>query len=137
MYAPPAYPPAGPAYPAGPGGPLTREQARAKLIFPGIALACVSGLLILVFILDLVLFATGMPIGMTSGVPPEMQEWIRPFTIAVCIFAALANVFNVVAAIQMVRVRTWGLALAGCIVAAIPLTSSARASSSTPRAPTR
>ncbi len=125
MYAPPAYPPAGPAYPAGPVGPLTREQARAKLIFPGIALACVSGLLILVFILDLVLFATGMPIGATSGVPPEMQEWIRPFTIAVCIFAALANVFNVVAAIQMVRVRTWGLALAGCIVAAIPLTSSA------------
>jgi hypothetical protein len=125
MYAPPAYPPAGPAYPPGPGGPLTREQARAKLMFPGIALACVSGLLILVFILDLVLFATGMPIGATSGVPPEMQEWIRPFTIAVCIFAALANVFNVVAAIQMVRVRTWGLALAGCIVAAIPLTSSA------------
>ena len=77
MYAPPAYPPAGPAYPAGPVGPLTREQARAKLIFPGIALACVSGLLILVFILDLVLFATGMPIGATSGVPPEMQEWIR------------------------------------------------------------
>lgn len=125
MYAPPAYPPAGPAYPAGPGGPLTREQVRAKLMFPGIALACVSGLLILVFLLDLVLFATGMPLGAATGVPPEMQEWIRPFTIAVCIFAALANVFNVVAAIQMVRVRTWGLALAGCIVAAIPLTSSA------------
>jgi hypothetical protein len=122
MYAPPAYPPAGPA---GPAGPLTREQARSKLIVQGIALACISGLLIMVFLLDLVLFATGAPIGMTSGVPPEMAEWVRPFTIAVCIFAALANVFNVVAAIQMVRVRYWGLALAGCIVAAIPITSSA------------
>jgi hypothetical protein len=91
----------------------------------GIALACISGLLILVFLLDLVLFASGMPIGTTTGVPPEMAGWVQPFTIAVCIFAALANVFNVVAAIQMIRVRSWGLALAGCIVAAIPITSSA------------
>jgi hypothetical protein len=75
-----------------------------------------------------VLFATGMPIGSTAttpGMTPEMQAWIRPFTIGVCVFAALANGFNVFAAIQMVRVRMWGLALAGCIVAAIPLTSSA------------
>jgi hypothetical protein len=84
----------------------------------GIALACISGLLILVFLLDLVLFASGMPIGTTTGVPPEMAGWVQPF-------AALANVFNVVAAIQMIRVRSWGLALAGCIVAAIPITSSA------------
>src|SRR5580704_288608 len=124
MYAPPAYPPAPQPAPF-PLAPLTREQARSKLIVQGIALACVSGLLIAVFLLDLVLFATGMPIGATSGVPPEMQEWIRPFTIAVCIFAALANVFNVFAAIQMIRVRHWGLALAGCIITAIPLTSSA------------
>ncbi|MGD0525566.1 MAG: hypothetical protein ABSE49_10500 [Polyangiaceae bacterium] len=129
MYAPPAYPPApapGDAYAQ--AGALTREQARSKLIVPGIALAVISGLLILVFLLDLVLFATGMPIGATAGTPgmtPEMQEWVRPFTIAVCIFAALANVFNVFAAIQMLRVRMWGLALAGCIVAAIPITSSA------------
>jgi hypothetical protein len=125
MYAPPAYPPAGPAGPLGPAYPLTREQARSKLIVQGIALACISGLLILVFLLDLVLFATGMPLGTTPGVSPEMAEWVRPFTIAVCIFAALANAFNVVAAIQMVRVRSWGLAFAGCIVAAIPITSSA------------
>ncbi|HEX3345087.1 MAG TPA: hypothetical protein VHS09_10975 [Polyangiaceae bacterium] len=125
MYAPPAYPPAGPPDLAGPGMPLTREQARSKIIVQGIALATISGLLILVFLLDLFLFANGMPIGATSSVPPEMQAWIRPFTIAVCIFAALANVFNVVAAVQMLRVRSWGLALAGCIVAAIPVTSSA------------
>jgi len=128
MYAPPAYPSAGPPGPAGLAGlagPLTREQARSKLIVQGIALACISGLLICVFLLDLVLFASGMPIGATSGVPPEMQAWVQPFTIAVCIFAALANVFNVVAAIQMIRVRHWGIAFAGCIVAAIPITSSA------------
>jgi hypothetical protein len=130
MYAPPAYPPAyppGPPGPAGLAGALTRDEARSKLIVPGIALACISGLLIAVFLLDLVLFASGMPLGTTTaaGVPPDMAEWVRPFTIAVCIFAALANAFNVFAAIQMVRVRTWGLALAGCIVAAIPLTSSA------------
>jgi len=128
MYAPPAYPPVGPAGPASPpgfAGALTREQARSKLIVQAIALMCISGLLILVFLLDLFLFASGMPIGAAGSVPPDMAEWVRPFTIAVCIFAALANVFNVVAAIQMLRVRTWGLALAGCIVAAIPLTSSA------------
>ena len=104
---------------------LTRDEARSRLIVPGIALACISGLLIAVFLLDLVLVASGMPIGGAVGVPPDMAEWVRPFTIAVCIFAALANVFNVIAAIQMVRVRSWGLALAGCIVAAIPNTSSA------------
>jgi hypothetical protein len=129
MYAPPAYPPAyPPTDPAAPPGALTREQVRSKLIVQGIALACISGLLILVFLLDLVLFSTGMPIGATAGSPgmtPEMQEWVRPFTIAVCIFAALANGFNVFAAIQMIRVRMWGLALAGCIVSAIPITSSA------------
>ena len=127
MYAPPAYPPVGPAGPPGVAGALTRDEARSKLIVPGIALACVCGLLIGVFLLDLVLFASGMPLttGTSSGVPPEMAEWVRPFTIAVCIFAAVANAFNVFAAIQMVRVRSWGLALAGCIVAAIPLTSSA------------
>jgi hypothetical protein len=118
MYAPPQAQPQPPQS-------LTRDEARSKLIVPGIALACISGLLICVFLLDLVLIAGGMPLGETPGVPPDMAEWIRPFTIAVCIFAALANVFNVVAAIQMVRVRTWGLALAGCIVAAIPITSSA------------
>ncbi|HEY3822062.1 MAG TPA: hypothetical protein VGL81_33075 [Polyangiaceae bacterium] len=122
MYAPPAYPPVGPA---GPAGALTREQARSRLIVQGIALACISGLLILVFLLDLFLFASGFPIGPAGGVPPEMQAWIRPFTIGVCIFAALANGFNVVCAVQMIRVRSWGLALAGCIVTAIPLTSSA------------
>jgi hypothetical protein len=126
MYAPPAYPPVGPQG-SGPAGSLTRDEARSRLIVPGIALACISGLLIAVFLLDLVLFASGMPLttGTSTGVPPEMAEWVRPFTIAVCIFAAVANAFNVFAAIQMVRVRSWGLALAGCIVAAIPLTSSA------------
>jgi hypothetical protein len=119
MYAPPQ------ALPAPLSAPLTRDEARSKLIVQGIALASISGLLICVFLLDLILFATGMPIGAASGVPPEMQDWIRPFTIAVCVFAALANAFNVFAAIQMIRVRTWGLALAGCIVSAIPVTSSA------------
>ena len=124
MYAPPAYPPAATGGPAAPAVSLTREQARAKLIVPGIALACISGLLILIFLLDLVIFASGMPIGAVSNVPPEMVQWMHPLMIGVCIFAALANVFNLVAAIQMARVRMWGLALAGAIVAAIPVTSS-------------
>jgi hypothetical protein len=121
VYAPPAYPPLD--QPPG----LTAEQARSKLIVPGIILAVLSGLLIIVFLLDLLLFASGAPpdfFGMGGGgggMPP-----ISPvFIMGVCVFAALANAFNLFAAIQMVRVRTWGLAFAGCVVAAIPISTSA------------
>ncbi len=120
MYANPAYP--SPDQPPG----LTPEQARSRLVVPGIVLAVLSGLLIVVFLLDLLLFASGYPLsfpGMGGGA--EMPVISPPFLIGVCIFGALANAFNLFAAIQMVRVRTWGLAFAGCIVAAIPLTTSA------------
>jgi hypothetical protein len=92
---------------------------------PGIALACLSGILILIFLLDLVIFASGSNIGMAKGMTPNMQEMMHPLMIGVCIFGILANAFNVFAAIQMVRVRMWGVAFAGCIITAIPLTSSA------------
>ena len=120
MYAPPAYP--SPYEPPG----LTAEQARSRLIVPGIILAVLSGLLIIVFLLDLLLFASGMPLNLPGmGASGGMDEISPVFIMGVCIFAALANAFNLFAAIQMVRVRTWGLAFAGCIVAAIPITTSA------------
>jgi hypothetical protein len=120
VYAPPAYQAPQPLE-------MSAEQARSKLIVPGIILACLSGLLVLVFLLDTLLFASGMPLTMPGGGAAGSPFGDLPpgFLIGVCLFASLANVFNLVAAIQMVRVRMWGLALAGCIVAAIPLTSSA------------
>jgi hypothetical protein len=106
---------------------MSPEQARSRLIVPGIILACLSGLLVIVFLLDLLLFASGMPLTLPGGgaAGNPFGELPPGFLIGVCLFASLANVFNLVAAIQMVRVRMWGLALAGCIVVALPLTSSA------------
>jgi hypothetical protein len=126
-YAPPqqlAYPPA----PAGPPG-LDEQQARSKLMVPGIAIAILASILILVFILDLVMAATGN-FGSTGRSSPLSSSGMDAFTgpaflIGVCIFAMLMNGFVLFSMIQMLRLRTWGLALAGCIVTIIPLSSSA------------
>ena len=117
MYAPPAAPPQPPQTPS-------VEQARSQLLFPAIVLAVLSGLLILVFMFDLLLVGFGDPIRIPDGSGGTV-ELPRAFLIGTCIWAMLANVFNMVAAIQMARVRWWGMAIAGCIVAAIPLTTSA------------
>ena len=117
MYAPPGAPAQQPQT-------LTVEQARSQLLFPAIVLACLSGLLIFVFMFDLLLVAFGEPIRIPDGSGGTI-ELPRVFLIATCIWAMFANVFNLAAAIQMARVRMWGLAIAGCIIAAIPLTTSA------------
>jgi hypothetical protein len=103
----------------------TPEQARSRLMVPGIILAVLSGLLILVFLLDLLLFASGAPPGFFGSGASAGMDLSPGFLMGVCVFGALANGFNLFAAIQMVRVRTWGLAFAGCIVVALPITSSA------------
>jgi hypothetical protein len=123
MYLPPGFP-MHPARPE-PPEPLAPRTARSRLIVPAIALICLSGLLIGVFALDFVLVIPGTPVVGFEGVPPEAKAWMHPLLLAICVFGMLANVFNMVAAIQMLRVRTWGLALAGCIVAALPFVSSA------------
>jgi hypothetical protein len=108
--------------------PLTTEAARAKLIVPAIALASLSGLLVLAFVLDLVLCLVAPDQFMRDlrvSLPPPAQPYVRTMFAAVCVFALLGNAFNLIAAIQMTRLRMWWLAMAGCIVAAIPLTSSA------------
>ena len=116
-----------PGYPAYPGQPVPvgpdPQQARSRVMFPAIAICVVSGLLILVFLLDLVMAATGsfnMPTG--SG---DLDRFMGPgFLIGVCLFAMLLNGFVIFSMVQMMRLKTWGLALAGCIVSALPLSSS-------------
>jgi len=122
MYFPPGFPmqPARPEPPV----PLAPRTARSRLIVPAVALLCLSGVLIGVFALDFFVVVPGTPIVGLEGVPPEMKARMHPLLLTMCIFGMLANLFNVVAAIQMLRVRSWGLALAGCIVAAVPLVSS-------------
>jgi hypothetical protein len=126
-YASPGFP--SPGFPVQGQGPhaLTREQARSKLIVPAIGLIAVSGILILLFTLDAVLFAAGG--GFNGGFPgltPQASSILTPgFFIGVMVFAALANAFTLVCAVQLLRVRMWGLAFAGAIVSALPLTSSA------------
>jgi hypothetical protein len=102
---------------------LASEAARARLIVPGLALMCTSALLGALFLLEFIVVASGTVMEGFERVPPEVQKSMHPFLLAGCAFAALANVFNFVAAIQMVRLRTWGVALAGCIGAGLPLFS--------------
>ena len=123
MYFPPGFP-MQPARPD-PPEPLASRTARSRLLVPAVALMCLSGLLIGVFAIDLVVVVPGMPLVGLEGVPPEAKAWMHPLLLGICIFGMAANVFNVVAAVQMLRVRTWGLALAGCIVATLPFVSSA------------
>jgi hypothetical protein len=114
----PGYPP-----PAAPPGP-DAQQARSRILFPAIALTVLSGILILVFVLDLILAATG-GFNAALGSGGGLEQIITPgFLIGVCVFAMLMNGFVVFSMIQMMRLRTWGLALAGCIVSALPLSSS-------------
>jgi hypothetical protein len=127
----PYAPPQQAGYPVVPAGPpaLDQQQARSRLMVPGIAIAILSGILILVFILDLIMAATGNFGSMSKGSPLSgsgMDALTGPaFLIGVCIFAMVCNGFVLFSMIQMLRLRTWGLALAGCIVTAIPLSSSA------------
>jgi hypothetical protein len=120
MYLPPGFP----MHPARPE-PLAPRTARSRLAVPAIALICSSSLLIAVFAFDFVLVLPGTPTVGFEGVPAEMKVWMHPLLVGICVFGMVANVFNLAAAIQMLRIRTWGLALAGCIVAALPIVSSA------------
>jgi hypothetical protein len=116
----PGYPP--PAAPVGPDA----QQTRSRILFPAITLTVVSGILILVFALDVVLAATGDLRTPGPALGGGIEQLITPgFLIGVCLFAMLLNAFVVFSMIQMMRLRSWGLALAGCIVAALPLSSSA------------
>lgn len=119
-YAPPQF--AGPPPPTYPQEPDT-AQARSRLLIPGIALSVISGILILVFVLDLVLVATGS--FKTPVAVGGLAEMMTPgLLVGVCIFAILVNGGILFAMIQMMRLRWWGLALAGCIVAGLPIASS-------------
>jgi hypothetical protein len=84
-----------------------------------------SAVLSALFLLELIVVASGTTMAGLEQVPPDVQKSMHPFLLAGCAVGAVANVFNLIAALQMVRLRTWGLALAGCIVAALPLFSSA------------
>lgn len=119
----PGYPP--PPVGAGPDG-ADAQQARSRILFPAIAITVVSSLLELVFLLDLVMIGTGSFENPMSGSGTGLDAFMGPgFLIGVCIFAMLLNGFVIFSMVQMMRLRTWGLALAGCIVSAIPLSSSA------------
>jgi hypothetical protein len=90
---------------------------------PGIALSIVSGLLILVFIADTFLFAGG---GVAMPATPAGTAQLNPAVLyGAMAFCALANAAILFSMIQMLRLRMWGLAFAGCIVAALPIPSSA------------
>jgi signal transduction histidine kinase len=123
MYLPPGFPMhlARPEPPE----PLAPATARSRLVVPAIALICLSSLLIAVFAFDFVLVLPGTPTVGFESVTPEMRAWMHPLLLGICVFGMVANVFTLVAAIQMLRVRAWGLALAGCIVVALPIVSSA------------
>ena len=73
--------------------------------------------------LDLVLVATGS--FKTPVAVGGLEEMMTPgLLVGVCIFAILVNGGILFAMIQMMRLRWWGLALAGCIVAGLPIASS-------------
>ncbi len=120
---PPAYPP--PGYPpAAPPG-ADPQQARSRLMVPGIIIAVLAGILVCVFALDLVMAATGgLAKGLSTGTALD-ETATTGLLIGVCVFAMAANAFVIFAMIQMVRTRTWVVALIGCIISALPLTSSA------------
>jgi hypothetical protein len=85
-----------------------------------------SSLLVLVFLLDLVLAATGgFQTGGLGGTLGSSDAFGPAFLIGVCIFAALMNGVVLFSAIQMIRLRMWGFAFAGCIIGALPFVSSA------------
>jgi hypothetical protein len=123
MYFPPGFP-MDPARPE-PAAPLAPRTARSRLVVPAVAIMCLSSLLIAVFTLDFFLVLPGTPVAGFEGLPPEAKAWMHPLLLGMCVFGVLANVFNLFAAIQMLRVRTWGVALVGCILVALPLVSSA------------
>ena len=123
-YAPPDQP--GPPY-APPPPPLEApdpQRARARILVPAIALAVLAGLLIGVFALDLVLVSTGgMDLPTTTTGP--LDAAMPGFFMGVCVFGMVVNAGVLFAMVQMMRLRIWGLALAGCIVSALPISSSA------------
>jgi hypothetical protein len=122
-YAPPE--PTGTPYTPPPVAPAADpQQARSRILVPAIILAILSGLLIGVFALDLVLVSTGgltLPATTTGPLDTAMPG----FFMGVCIFAMVVNAGVLFAMVQMMRLRTWGLAFAGCIVSALPICSSA------------
>src|SRR5437763_1325554 len=104
--------------------------ARERLQVPAIGLIVLSAIMICIFLLDFFLFAFG-PMGEEftrqiahGNFPRELVPVLRWFMPAVCIFAMALNGVTLAGAIQMMRGRTWGLAMTAAIMACVPLSTS-------------
>ena len=101
------------------------EAAKKALMAPAIVLAILAGGMIVIFALDAVLFATGAFRHSFRFEGVNYWKLARIVGPAVCLFAMALNALILFGAVQMMRLRRWGLAMAAAILAMIPISSSA------------
>lgn len=111
---------------AGPIG--SRDAAIEAVRGPAIALIATSSIGIAIYLIRaamlLIVGGALMHRQLPSDVPPEVRDMIAhfqgPLGAMVCLFAAALNALVLLGAIKMLRLQSYGLAFAACIVAMIP-----------------
>jgi hypothetical protein len=101
------------------------EAAKKALMAPAIVLAILAGLMIVLWGVEILAFVTGAfrHSFRFEGVNYwKVARFVGP---AVCLFAMALNALILFGAVQMMRLRSWGFAMAAAIVAMIPISSSA------------
>jgi hypothetical protein len=102
--------------------PHVMEQARGKTTPPAIALLVVGTLGLLASLFNIVYASVAEPM-VDPGAPAFVQEMQKgqtgPLAIGLQCLFAVVNVIILVGSVQMLRMRSWGLAMTATILAMI------------------
>jgi hypothetical protein len=104
-----------------------REMALHAVKVPAIALIVMAGLGIAYYLFNLVLILSGYATRFQQ-IPPDAPEWVRsfiagmhgPMALLVTLMVMALNGFVLFGALKMLRLQSYGLAIAAAIIAMLP-----------------
>lgn len=103
-----------------PKGPQGNNKPSGLVMAPAITMIVIASLAIILNLIGCVAALVIEPQPIDPSAPEFFQEMQRnqtgPVAAAIQGLLALASVFSLIAAIQMLRFKSWGIALAGTIV---------------------